>query len=465
MVVNDVPVRELLFALARDATVNIDIHPGVSGNVTLNAIEQTLPQILERIAGQVDIRYQERDGAYVISPDTATVRSYRIDYVNMQRDSTLQMQVSTQIEAAGQNNSAADIRSVSNNRFWQTLSVNLLALLGETVPIDDEGKLPASDKVIANPEAGLVLVNATERQHRRVQAFIDAVLASAQRQVMIEATIVEVRLDDRYQTGIDWTLVRQAGRAGLGSVLTLAGTPASGEVPTLVFNYTDPNKEGLDVSATINLLERFGTTRVLSSPRIMAMNNQTAVLKVSENRVYFTVEGTIRDIEGTASGFSRRETIFTTTAHTVPVGFVMNVTPQINDNDVVLLNVRPTISRIIGYVRDPNPSLVREDGKEIVSEIPEIAVRELESLLRLTNGQIAVLGGLMQDTVFKGSERVPLLSRVPLLGEGLFTGRSNDTVKTELVVFIRPVIVRNPSLRQDLGDYGRFLERQTGAAQ
>lgn len=464
VVVNDVPIRELLFAVARDAAVNIDIHPGIGGNVTLNAIDQTLPQILERITNQVDIRFQQIDGTYVIAPDTPRIRSYRIDYVNMVRDSDLQMQVSTQIEAAGSNNSGSNIHSVSNNRFWQTLTANLMALLGEAVPIDAEGKLPASDKVIANPEASLVLVNATQRQHRRIQAFIDDVLVNAQRQVLIEATIVEVRLDDRYQTGIDWNLVRQAGTSGLGSALSLVGTPAAGEIPTLVLNYTDPNKEGLDVSATISLLDQFGDTRVLSSPRIMAMNNQTAVLKVSENRVYFTIEGTIRDTEN-STGLARRETIFTTTAHTVPVGFVMNVTPQINENDVVLLNVRPTISRIIGHVRDPNPSLVLGSGKEIVSEIPEIAVRELESLLRLNNGQIAVLGGLMQDSVFKGANRVPLLSRLPVLGQGLFTGRSNDTAKTELVVFIRPVIVRNPSLRQDLGEYRRFLERQTGTSQ
>jgi general secretion pathway protein D len=157
--------------------------------------------------------------------------------------------------------------------------------------------------------------------------------------------------------------------------------------------------------------------------------------------------------------------VFTTTPHTIPIGFVMNVTPQINGNDVVLLNVRPTISRIVGSVQDPNPSLVRSDGGQILSEIPAIAVRELESLLRLQDGQIAVMGGLMQDSIFQGTNRVPFLSKLPVLGEGVFSSRTNDTVKTELVVFIRPVIVRTPSVEDDLRDYRRFLERQTGADQ
>jgi general secretion pathway protein D len=465
VVVNDLPVRELLFALARDAELNVDLHAGVQGTVTLNAVDQTLPQVLDRIARQVDMRYSIENGTILVEPDTPYLRNYRVDYVNITRDSDLEMQVATQIESAveggaapgaGANNSRTNIRSVSNNRFWRTLTRNVLAMLGETAEGGSDTEPPPSDRVIANPEAGVLSVRASSRQHAEIQAFLDQVVLNAQRQVLIEATIVEVELDDKYQAGIDWGMVREQGDTGLGSTLDLVGPPPTGGVTTFTLDYVNPDSAGLNISATISLLEQFGDTHVLSSPRIMALNNQTAVLKVAENRVYFTIQGDISQNQ------TSQLATFTSTPHTVPVGFVMNVTPQINENSVVLLNVRPTISRIVGFVQDPNPVLQQVEGEPVISQIPEIAVRELESILKIHDGQVAVLGGLMQDSIIQNRNGVPFLNRLPLIGDAVFTSRSHDVVKTELVVFLRPVIVRNPSLSGDFRDFRPLLERNSG---
>ncbi|MCP5145484.1 MAG: pilus (MSHA type) biogenesis protein MshL [Gammaproteobacteria bacterium] len=465
VVVNEVPVRELLFALARDAQMNVDINGGVEGSVTLNAVDQTLPQILERISRQVAIRYGVENGTIVVEPDLPFIRVYRIDYVNVARDSTQEVQVATQIQStvdgggasSGLNNSRTDIRTTSNNRFWRTLTTNVLSLLGVDVSntAGSTTDLPLSDLVVANPETGLLSVRATARQHAEIQHFIDQVMDSAQRQVLIEATIVEVELNDQFQAGIDWQMMRQAGDTGVSSTLNLAAPELVNDLSSLVLRYDNPAAGGLSIAATVNLLKQFGDTQVLSSPRIMALNNQTAVLKVAENRVYFTIQADV------AQSQVNSLTTFTTTPHTVPVGFVMNVTPQISESDVVLLNVRPTISRIVGFVNDPNPDLKRDVTEPIVSQVPEIAVREFESVLRVNNGQIAVLGGLIQDSIEQNTRGIPLLSDIPLLGETVFGGRANNTVKTELVVFLRPVIVRNPSLDEDLRDYRPLLERRT----
>jgi general secretion pathway protein D len=144
---------------------------------------------------------------------------------------------------------------------------------------------------------------------------------------------------------------------------------------------------------------------------------------------------------------------------TVPVGLVMVVTPQIDESDQITLNVRPTISSVRIFVRDPNPEL-RRFGQPIENLVPQIQVREMESMLKLSNGQVAILGGLIQDTIRKNTDSVPLLSDLPIIGDTVFKRRDNEYVKTELVIFLRPVVIRNPSINADLGSYQPFLRDQ-----
>ncbi|PPC80976.1 MAG: hypothetical protein CTY38_09905 [Methylotenera sp.] len=202
------------------------------------------------------------------------------------------------------------------------------------------------------------------------------------------------------------------------------------------------------MAASINLLQQFGDTKVLSSPKLMVLNNQTAVLKVVRNFVYFTIQSQIS--QATVAGGQNLQAT-TATPQTVPIGVVMSVTPQISERSSVNLNVRPTISRLFQEKDDPTNS---------ANKIPEIDVREMESMLQITSGETAVLGGLMQDEIEKNSDRVPGLSKLPGVGKA-FTGRNDRNRKTELVVFLRPTVITNASLESDeLASYKQYLPSQ-----
>lgn len=451
VVVQDVPVRELLFAMARDANMNIDVHADVDGLVSINAIDQTLPQILDRISRQLDIHWEFEEANYLlVQPDLPELRSYHIDYVNVSRSSASQVSVSSAVTggvnagaaSSEDNNSTTLLTQSSVNEFWQTLESNLALLIGG--PAAEAGRA----SIIVSPESGLVTVRATSREHEDIYAFIDAVRTRALYQVLIEATIVEVSLNDQYQSGVDWEIIaRDSGQISFSQ--SLIGL----NLQTAPTNILTINKSaGPDaISATIKLLNQFGSTKVLSSPRLMALNNQTAMLRVVDSKIYFTIEVEAGSA-ATATSPALQPT-FTSEVHTVPVGFTMAVTPQISENDQVTLNIRPTISRIIRFVNDPNPALA---DANVVNSIPEIQIREIESILKVDSGEIAVLGGLMQDTIESDEAGLTGLSRLPLLGR-LFRYRDNKSVKTELIIFIRPIVIHQAGVNGDLQNYRQFL--------
>ena len=451
VVVNEVPVKELLFALARDARVNVDIAPGISGLVTMNAVEQTLPQLLQRIARQADLRYALEGGYVFIAPDEPYFRTYRIDYLDMARDTSHVVQVGTQIAGTGNSaeggggtsNSTTTIGSSMSNHFWASLVANVSAILDSAAA--GGGETAAEHAVIPHPESGVLTVKATAAEHELLQRLIDETLTNANRQVLIQATIVEVSLTDQFQAGIDWQVLNQAGLAGFNlTTKTITANPVNA-ASLFSLRYDDPNPDRERVlSAAVELLEEFGEVRVLSSPQIMALNNQSAILKVVDNVVYFEVEQESNVTQGVAAS------TFETIVKTVPVGIVMTITPHIKANDSIILNIRPSISRINRFVNDPNPAL------SITSPVPEIRVREMESMLQLKNGEIAVMGGLMQDDNRSDDNAIPGLSRIPVLGNA-FKMVLREYEKTELVIFLRPLIVRNPSLEGDFSAYKQFF--------
>jgi general secretion pathway protein D len=525
VVVTNVPAQQILFALARDAKINLDIQSGIEGTVTINAINQTLPQILTRIARQVDMRYELDNGTLTVLPDTPYLHSYKIDYVNMTRESDSAISNTTQVGSSssgssagaggsggsGTNNSTLTIKDVSKNRFWDTLTQNIKDILHETDKIlpagssetsvqqlrsassTGTGVQPGSSKksapkggienspnpvnveeggmtvtrrstfreaasVIANPENGIITVRATAKQHEKIQQFIDKIMASAERQVMIEATIVQVNLNDQYQQGIDWS------RALLGTKgFALSQTPSSPGVKAtpgaLAVSYINPTSKFGNLAASVQLLEKFGNVKVLSSPTLSVMNNQTAMLRVVDNLVYFSMTvtpGTVNTLTGTMS----TPPTYTSSLLTSPVGFTMSLTPQISDNNTVLLNIRPSITRLLGYVDDPNPSLANPclgigTCPGVVNRIPQTSTREMESVLKIDNNQIAVLGGLMEDQINKNTSEVPLLGHIPLLGN-LFKNRDDTTTKTELVIFLRPIVIKSASVN---GDFNAFRNK------
>ncbi len=446
VVATDLPANELLFALARDARLNLDIDPAISGNVSINAIDQTLPQILKRISRQIDLHYYIDGPNLVVERDLPFLRTYQINYLNMERATTSAVSIATQIASTGSateggggggSNSSTNISNKSDNNFWRTMEANLTALAGTN---------GAKGSVIVNKEGGTISVMTTASNHDAIQGFIDQVMSIVRKQVLIEATVVEVTLNDEFQAGVDWS--RIATGDGWSFTQDMLGTTL-GSAPVFTAGYTSSNSDR-DLTAAIKALDSFGDVSVMSSPKIMAINNQTSILKVVDNRVYFTTEVETKD----ATTTSPEKVTVTSTIHTVPVGFVMNVTPFITDTDEIILNVRPTISRILRFVDAPMPSGVTITAD---NQVPEIQVREMESVLRVSNGETAIIGGLMENSVDESSAGLPGLHDIK--GAGLLFGKQAKTSnKTELVIFLRPRIIDSASLNSDLTDFQKYLK-------
>jgi MSHA biogenesis protein MshL len=487
VVVNRVPAQELLFALARDARLQIDIDPNLSGLVTLNAIDQTLPQLLSRIARQIDMRYELEGQNLVVMRDVPYLRSYKIDYlaanrnVNMRSTSSTQFNAGSAAAQSGGTGATSTIEVTTQNNLWESIVQNVREMLRETDKIlpapaamvappppppqapgapAAPAALPAvlqtgptfqeAAAVIANRESGVLYVRATSKQHERVTEFLDQVLAGAKRQVLIEATVAEVQLRNEYQRGIEWQRLGSNATTGLSLNQPAIAPPTGFSANPFVVGLANPRN---NFSITLKLLEQFGDVRVLSSPKLSVLNNQTAILRVTRDIIYFTItpSTTPVTIAAGAGGPAINAIAFTTTPNVAAEGFMMAVLPHINEADSVVLNVRPTIRRQVGNARDPNPALA---GLITQNDIPLFETREFDSILRLQSGDVAVLAGLMQDQVENIDSGIPGVRTIPLIGEAL-SSRTDLTRKTELVIFLRATVIRDPSLE---GDFAKFRE-------
>lgn len=491
VMVHNAPVRETLLGLSKSAKVNIDIHSNVDGNITLNAIQETMPSILDRICEQLDIRWSKKNNHILVELDTPYLKNYMVDYINMGRDLEAKVSTNTQIVTQSQitnnvnntiNNSSNNsnivndnnnisstlVKNKTNNNFWKSLEKNIKDILQETDKILPEGSSETEIKienninnninnnyklnnknatnsidknnnyslikrstfkeaasVIINQETGIISVRATHKQHQKINDFIQQVFNSAKRQVLIEATIIEVILNDNYQQGIDWKKI-----TGFGAFSFIGNSLNNNNIN---LSYINDN----DKTILVNLLETFGETKVLSSPHLAVLNNQTAMLKVVENYVYFNVKA---DTISTANVGTT--TTYTSTPQTVSVGVVMSVTPQISKDNIVMLNVRPTITQIAYTVADPNPDLQKNGIQNL---LPVIDTREIESVLRIKSGQTAILGGLMKDEVNLKRSAVPILGNIPLLGE-VFNNFNHSKKKSELIILLRPLVIKENQL-------------------
>ncbi|WP_161936807.1 type II secretion system protein GspD [Tepidimonas taiwanensis] len=522
-------MRDLLYAIARDAKLNLDVHPGVDGRVTMQVVEQTLTDILDRLSEQLPLRYEVSGRNLLVLPDEPVLRQYRIDYLNVERNLKAKIGASSAV-GAGQSasNSETEIDSVSANQFWARLTANVREVLGlpptdaaggagvtpagtagsgataspgssgnkasptpipvpavasagvagSTAPPGAAGAAQSSASpaptpspavapsapivaaggalqtavppaaVIANPEAGLLAVRATHRQHKRVREFLQQLLRQSAQQVLIEATVVEVELFDEYQQGINWTLLRnnlpllQLSPSTSEGALP-GGTRNDGRSPA-VLTWT-PSLTGGQwrLDTALRLLESFGNTRVLSSPKISAVQSQPALLKVTREEVYFRIQV---QYEPPQVGLPARFTV-SSEPNTVSIGLVMQVIPQIGEGDEVTLSLRPTLTDVKEYLEDPGVAVTLALARQnipnlpnVSSRVPVVLTREMESIVRVRSGDVAILGGLMRESAANGTDQVPGVGSVPLLGEA-FKFRSRRNGKSELVIFLRPTVV------------------------
>jgi general secretion pathway protein D len=508
VVVNNVRAQELLFALARDARLQIDIDPNLTGSVTLNAIDQTLPQLLSRIARQVDMRYEIDGDTLIVMRDSPFLRAYKIDYLSASRNVKMQSTASTQFGAAttatgpGATGATSTIDVAAQNNLWESIVQNVKEILRETdkvIPSPTQpaltplagapGSAPAAPpsgaqppaapgaqpqvgaqpsvtyqeaaSVIANRESGVLYVRATTKQHERVQEFLDQVLVGAKRQVLIEATVAEVQLRNEYQRGITWERLRAPGQSGVSAGQppiqpATSATPGFNASPFFIGFVS----VGSNLSVTLQLLEQFGDVRVLSSPKLSVLNNQTAILRVTRDIIYFTMTPASTNVGVTGGGTAVISPSFTTTPNIAAEGFMMAVLPQVSAAEAVVLNVRPTIRRRVDSVNDPNPALqaTSANPNAVPNVIPVFETREFDSVLRLQSGQVGVLAGLMQDIVENTDTGIPGIRSIPILGD-ILSNRSELSRKSELVIFLRATVIRDPSLD---GDFQSFRGQLPG---
>lgn len=453
-VTDAVPLRDVLIELARKAKVGLELDPRVKGGVIFSAHNQPLRSVLERLCDLAGLRYTLTANALQVAPDEPYSRDYTLDYLNMSRKSESEVALATNVFDAdvgntggnasrsgsnnGDNNSTAKVKSFADADFWGEIEKNLTSILGQPGTVN--GK---SGSFSVNRQAGLVTVYASMKQQRSIEHFLRRAEKLARAQVLIEARIVEVELDDRYRAGINWRTLFDKGfnmAARLGPVA--AGAPFV-SAATATDGLFTASYSGSDFSAILNLVREFGATRILSSPRLTVLNNQAAVMKVARNEVYFTTSAQFPTTV-TAGGVPVSGTpVFTSTPRTVPVGLVMTVQPVIHaDAQEVTLNLRPTISRVVDRVSDPSIGLNAAQNNitaPVDSKIPVLAVREMDSILRLRSGEVGVMGGLMQDSSINNDKGVPPFDEVPLLGN-LARARDNNGTVSELVILLRATI-------------------------
>ena len=424
-------LRDVFTQLAKKADVNVFIAHDVEGGISFEAKNRPFLDILRDICSSCVLKYTIKNNSVKIENDTPSTKIYNLQFLNIERETQSSVSTSTDLfmnqsilkNSANSttdfkdNGSSSTMSGVIKNDFWAELEQNLQNIVG------DEGT------VTVHKQGGLVTVHAPQFKHEEVQKYVNLLREATESQVLIEAKILEVNLKDAYKNGINWNILR-----GDGTTFEKSYSDRTGMISFGV------KKNNLNIIAGI--IEEFGAVKTLSSPRITVLNNQSAILKVAHNEVVCLPE-IQRQYGSTTTG---RDTDFmTTTLHTIPIGLIVTVQPSIDvKNNTVLLNLRPTISRIRDYKEVPYlfQSFNRTTGdssKPQTQRIPIVDMREMDSVLKLNSGQIAVMGGLMKEESANGRSGLPGFAELdPVVGEN-----KKSTEVTELVIFLKATILRN----------------------
>ena len=465
-VTDDVPLKDVLIELARLAEVDIELGPGIAGGVSFIAKDKPFSEVIARLSDLAGLRYNIKGGVLRVERDVPYVKNYTLDFLNIVRNSSGSVTLSTDIlsisaEGGGgglSTGTSTSVDSTTESDFWESLEASLLEVLNWTpdleltpdvaaVVLGADGQPAAgggggSDArgaegtfYVINRQAGILTVAASERQHARIREYLHMLKRSSSAQVLIEAKILEVELDKQYQSGIDWT----AAISNADFQLSTPSTITDGATISLIDGVSN-----LSLDAVVQLAERYGASRTLSSPRLHAVNNQQAVLTFAENQVFFEVDIQREDSQVVDGVVIPGSTTVETTRRSVPIGIVLNILPSINlEEGEVTLSVRPTLTRQTSSVTDPGSAIINADldaDQQFVNEIPIIEVRELDSVMKLKSGSVMVIGGLMEEISNNVDTGVPGLSSVPWLGNA-FKSVSKENAKRELIIFIKATIV------------------------
>jgi len=506
---NNVPAQQFFRSIVAGTRYNILVHPDVAGTITANLKDVTLPETLDAIREMYGYDYKIEGTRISIKPLTMQTKMFHVNYLVGKRAGMSMTRVSsTSVANAvgnngnngnnggnnggsstgnqnGQNNNgnngggnqnggqmdSTDVATVSANDFWVDLKGAIEAIVGSK-----EG----GRSVVVSPQSGVLVIRALPDELRNVDAYLKATQLAVDRQVILEAKILEVELNDSYQSGVNWASFasiksRHDNRVSTGLVApgaTLTPLPFGGGQPAVI---SDPST-GLSAStgfslsnaagaagsmfglavqtanfaALISFLETQGTVHVLSSPRIAAVNNQKAVLKIGTDEFYVTGVQTTTNTSTTGNTTSPSVTL-----QPFFSGVVLDVTPQIDEKGNILLHVHPSVSQVSTINKSVNLGAAGSLNLPLAAS----ATSELDSIVRGQNGQVVAIGGLMRQSSTADDSQLPGTNKVPVLG-ALFGAKQRVNQKRELVVLIKPTIVEGVgNWNDDLLDANRRMEQ------
>ncbi|MCA1924668.1 MAG: pilus (MSHA type) biogenesis protein MshL [Thiobacillus sp.] len=446
--VNNAKASEVFMGMVTGTPYSMLVHPDVAGTLTLNLKDVTVPEAMEAIRALYGYDYEVQGRRIIVPSPAAQTRIYQLNALAMQRKGMSDMRVvsgSVSLSGASAGGTTASgaasasksletssVQTTTDSKFWEEVTASLKAIVGD------------NGSVVVSPQSGVIIVKAAPSSLHLVEKFLRTTELVAGRQVMLEAKILEVQLNDGYQSGVNWAKLTgpqfsqgaALGNFGLNkSVTGSVGDALGGNIPgaltpanglfSLAFN------DG-DFAAVINLIKSQGSVHVLSSPRIATTNNQKAVLRVGTDD-FFVTEMT----GGTPGALGVAPTPPTVTVQPFFSGIALDVTPQIDDRNNITLHVRPSVSNVVENKKVIN--LGSQFG-ELTLPLASSSISETDSVVRLKDGQIVAIGGLMSQTFDDRKNRLPLLGEIPILGE-LFGNTSQSNRKRELVVLIKTTLI------------------------
>jgi len=472
---HDVEAVEFFGSLFKGSRYSVAVHPGVSGLVSVELKDVTLPEVLAVVGDMYGFDVQRKGSVFHIYPAGLRTETIPVNYLMMARRGLSRTSVSTGgvtannndnsnnnnfdsasnnsgTSSSSSNNSGSDnsngtrIETDSNNDYWTDLRDALQTLIGS-----GDGRA-----VITSPQAGLVTIRAYPKELKAVREFLNQSESHLKRQVVLEARIIEVALNEGYEQGVDWSDLSASWDGGKG--ITGGGSLADTQLPTTPnqiftalgggagFKISDGN-----FNVAVNLLKTQGDVNTLSSPRVTATNNQKAVIKVGTDE-YFVTNASTTTVTSTGTA----EPIVTPNVELTPFfsGIALDVTPQIDETGKVLLHIHPSV-------------IDTEEQKKIINvgtakplELPlaKSSIRESDTVVQANNGDIIVIGGLMKTDKQEIVSKVPLLGDIPWVGEA-FTNRRESTKKVELVIMLKPTVVEKDTWQNELQRSAELLDK------
>ena len=443
------PIKGVLYETAKQLNIDFQMDPNINTKLIFSAHNRPFIEVLDAVCDMANLRYSIRGNFVSVVSDTPYTITYDVQFLNFSRDSENKISIATEVSgvsssgetanvsstkgAAVNNSSSSDLGHGSNssvtvktkNDFWAELENGVKIILQD----DEKGKGTYS----VNRQSGVVTICANSKKQSNIKDYIMMIKRSTESQVLIEAKIIEVSLKNEFKRGIDWNILGVRGGITGGDNIT------NGIMATGTSGFTGAYKSG-GMNAILKALEKFGSMRTISNPRITAMNNQAATLKVAKNHVYFKLNYDKTYTDNGHDGFSASSDL-----RTVPIGFVMFVQPSIDTtNNTITLFLRPTISKLSGTVNDPavdmainaNSTGGKTTTNAVQSQIPVTEVKEVTSVLKLNDGEIAVLGGFMEARSGKQKSGIPLVGDIPVVGEITGSYELEDEI-VELVILIK----------------------------